>query len=65
MTHFINIRLLPDRSEGGGSIGNGKIELMMHRRITEDDGRGVNEPLDELGKLAYCHNNIRLGWLWP
>ena len=41
--------ILVDRSQAGGSISNGEIELMAHRRLTHDDHRGVNEPLNELG----------------
>jgi hypothetical protein len=36
-----------DRAQGGSSILNGEIELMIHRRLLVDDGRGVGEPLNE------------------
>lgn len=36
-----------DRSEGGGSIHDGSIEIMVHRRILHDDSLGVTEPLNE------------------
>ncbi len=36
-----------DRSEGGGSLHDGSIEIMVHRRILHDDGLGVREPLNE------------------
>jgi hypothetical protein len=39
---------MPDRAEGGSSITPGEIELMLHRRLSMDDDRGVNEPLNEL-----------------
>ncbi|KAM1810189.1 hypothetical protein ACFX12_026980 [Malus domestica] len=39
--------VLVDRATGGSSIEDGQIELMLHRRILEDDSRGVGEALDE------------------
>ena len=39
--------VLTDRTQGGGSILDGTIELMVHRRILADDYRGVDEPLNE------------------
>uniref|UniRef100_A0A453MAD6 Glycosyl hydrolase family 38 C-terminal domain-containing protein n=1 Tax=Aegilops tauschii subsp. strangulata TaxID=200361 RepID=A0A453MAD6_AEGTS len=41
------LSILVDRSVGGSSIKDGQIELMLHRRLLNDDGRGVAEALDE------------------
>ncbi|KAM0866243.1 hypothetical protein ACQ4PT_042745 [Festuca glaucescens] len=41
------LSILVDRSVGGSSIKDGQIELMLHRRLVDDDGRGVAEALDE------------------
>jgi len=39
--------VLVDRSQGAGSVADGVLELMVHRRLLKDDNRGVAEPLDE------------------
>ncbi|KAL5754442.1 hypothetical protein ACOSP7_022662 [Xanthoceras sorbifolium] len=39
--------VLVDRATGGASIEDGEVEIMLHRRILQDDGRGVGEALDE------------------
>jgi lysosomal alpha-mannosidase len=39
--------VIPDRSEGGSSLFEGEIELMLHRRLLKDDMRGVGEALNE------------------
>jgi len=39
--------VLTDRSQGGSSINDGEIELMVHRRLLVDDGYGVAEALNE------------------
>lgn len=39
--------VLVDRATGGSSIQDGEVELMLHRRLLDDDGRGVGEALDE------------------
>jgi lysosomal alpha-mannosidase len=36
-----------DRSEGGSSMSDGSIELMVHRRTLHDDSQGVGEPINE------------------
>ncbi|KAK8540344.1 hypothetical protein V6N13_038897 [Hibiscus sabdariffa] len=41
------LSLLVDRSVGGASIKDGQLELMLHRRLLQDDGRGVTESLCE------------------
>ena len=41
-----------DRAQAGGSMRPGSIDLMMHRRITQDDHRGVGEPLLEPGQFG-------------
>ncbi|KAI5013520.1 hypothetical protein ZWY2020_035773 [Hordeum vulgare] len=35
------LSILVDRSVGGSSIKDGQIELMLHRRLLNDDGRGI------------------------
>lgn len=40
--------VLVDRATGGSSIQDGEVELMLHRRMLVDDGRGVGEALDEI-----------------
>jgi len=39
--------VVTDRTQGGGSIFDGTIELMVHRRTLADDYRGVDEPINE------------------
>eukprot|EP00993_Chasmostoma_nieuportense_P001818 NODE_2665_length_1124_cov_3.456369_g2543_i0.p1 GENE.NODE_2665_length_1124_cov_3.456369_g2543_i0~~NODE_2665_length_1124_cov_3.456369_g2543_i0.p1 ORF type:complete len:253 (+),score=60.50 NODE_2665_length_1124_cov_3.456369_g2543_i0:304-1062(+) len=42
------LTLLADASQGGtGLLGTGQLEMMVHRRLLQDDGRGMGEPLDE------------------
>lgn len=41
------LSVLVDRAVGGSSLVDGQIELMLHRRLTHDDVRGVGEILNE------------------
>ncbi|CAH9082893.1 unnamed protein product [Cuscuta europaea] len=41
------LSILVDRSVGGSSLTDGQLELMLHRRLLHDDGRGVGEALNE------------------
>ncbi|KAI3388800.1 hypothetical protein SNEBB_010787 [Seison nebaliae] len=43
----IQLSILTDRAEGASSIGDGEIEIMIHRRLLYDDALGVGEPLNE------------------
>lgn len=41
------VAVLTDRTQGGASLKDGTLELMVHRRIVKDDSRGVGEALNE------------------
>ena len=41
------LAVIPDRALSAGSIGEGNIEFMIHRRLQYDDSRGVGEALNE------------------
>ena len=44
----MNVLICLDRSQGGGSIHDGSIEIMVHRRIlTIDPSSSIDEPLNE------------------
>ena len=43
----VALTVLTDVSQGGASLADGEIELMVHRRLQQDDYRGVQEPLNE------------------
>ena len=44
--------VMNDRSQGGSVIDEGKIELMQNRRLYFDDGRGVDEALNEMDSFG-------------
>lgn len=41
------IAVLNDRAQGGSSLKDGGLELMLHRRLLHDDAFGVGEALNE------------------
>jgi len=43
----IQYTFISDRNRGGSSLADGQLETMIHRRLLQDDGRGVDEPLNE------------------
>jgi len=43
------LSVMSDRSQGGSSINDGSLEVMVHRRLLRDDFLGVGEALDEPG----------------
>ncbi|XP_049516029.1 lysosomal alpha-mannosidase-like isoform X2 [Dermacentor silvarum] len=43
----LQFTVLTDRSQGGSSLRNGSVELMVHRRLLYDDAFGVDEALNE------------------
>ena len=49
-----------DRSQGCASLSDGSLEFMVHRRLIVDDGRGVNEPLNETAGITGA-DGTRLG----
>ncbi|XP_059093937.1 lysosomal alpha-mannosidase-like [Tigriopus californicus] len=41
------VTVLTDRSQGGSSLKDGQLEIMIHRRLLYDDAFGVGEALNE------------------
>jgi len=41
--------IVTDRTQAGSSMVDGCLDFMIHRRILEDDSRGVGEPHNETG----------------
>ncbi|XP_005189989.1 lysosomal alpha-mannosidase isoform X2 [Musca domestica] len=41
------LAILTDRAQGGSSLADGSLELMVHRRLLHDDAFGVDESLNE------------------
>ena len=39
--------VLVDRAQGCTSLNDGELEFLLHRRLFRDDGKGLNEPLNE------------------
>nr|AYV89059.1 saliva protein-5 [Tetranychus truncatus] len=45
----LQLVVLTDRSQGGASLNDGELEIMLHRRLLHDDSLGVDEALNEPG----------------
>ncbi|KAG7212847.1 hypothetical protein KM043_002203 [Ampulex compressa] len=43
----LKLSALVDRAQGGSSINDGEMEIMLHRRLLRDDAFGVGEALNE------------------
>ncbi|KAF6264318.1 hypothetical protein COO60DRAFT_1634484 [Scenedesmus sp. NREL 46B-D3] len=43
----VGLGLATDRAQGAASLGDGQLEVMLHRLTAVDDARGVGEPLNE------------------
>lgn len=44
----IELAVLTDRAQGGSSLADGQVELMVHRKCIHDDAFGVGEALEEI-----------------
>ncbi|ETV68894.1 hypothetical protein H257_15245 [Aphanomyces astaci] len=50
--------VVTDRAQGVASLRDGSVEVMVHRRLLEDDHKGVNEHLNELETLSVGDNAV-------
>ncbi|XP_071440327.1 lysosomal alpha-mannosidase-like isoform X1 [Hetaerina americana] len=59
------LSILTDRAQGGSSVKDGEVELMIHRRLLHDDAFGVGEALNETaygtGLVVRGQNIVILG----
>jgi lysosomal alpha-mannosidase len=55
------ISVLTDRAQGGTSLHDGEVELMVHRRLLHDDAFGVGEALNE---TAFWYGLVAMGKHW-
>lgn len=61
----MQMTVLPDSSQGTASLRDGEIELMVHRRLVEDDGCGLGEALNDTSVVRGRHW-VHLGTSgWP
>lgn len=58
--------VMNDRSQGGSSLKNGSVELMMTRRMNTMDGYGIHEILNELDMQdkPYYSSGIKTRWTY-
>lgn len=62
--------VLTEVTQGGASLASGALEFMVHRRVLQDDARGVAEPLSEtmcgcrLSKDCDCEGLTMRGRHW-
>ena len=49
-----SMTVLTDRSQAGGGIRPGQVELLVHRRLLDDDAFGVGEALNEVLIFTLC-----------
>ena len=47
VARITELSVVVDVTVAGASLADGELELMVHRRIQDDDSRGVQEPLNE------------------
>ncbi|XP_033223798.1 lysosomal alpha-mannosidase-like [Belonocnema kinseyi] len=61
----LKMAVLTDRAQGGSSLKDGEIELMLHRRLLKDDAFGVGEALNETaygtGLVAKGEHSLFIG----
>jgi len=43
----LQLTVMNDRAQGGSALEKGKIQLMQHRRVFEDDHKGMDEYVNE------------------
>jgi len=48
------LAVLTDVSQAGASLADGELEFLVHRRLQDDDHRGVQEPLNET--MCQCND---------
>merc|ERR1712232_1212350 len=44
--------IVTEHSHGGSSLQEGEAEIMLHRRLLRDDGRGVGQALDDFHQVS-------------
>jgi len=64
-TNDLQLNVLSDSTHGASSLSDGHVEVMLHRRCSSDDGRGVSEALNDVTsikpKLWYTLTNRQDG----